>query len=122
MVWVLVGSELAAPTCFLTLSFTVVLSWPRSTDATTGLKLYLTLVANQPVRRLLFYILKYEFVAQMCRTTRRTATLGHISLRLVRSKEAFQTDLKQLCEQYLFNMDSFNLSLNTFALCVASLI
>ena len=36
----------------------------RATDATTGLKLFLTLVANQPVRRLLFYILKHESVAK----------------------------------------------------------
>eukprot|EP00913_Durusdinium_trenchii_P031878 g29855.t1 len=56
-----------------------------ATDATTGLKLFLTLVANQPVRRLLFYILKHE------------------------SKKAFQADLKQLCEQYLFNLESLEL-------------
>ena len=36
---------------------------PRACDDTTGLKLFLNLVGNEPVRRLLFYVLKFELGA-----------------------------------------------------------
>lgn len=85
----------------------------RASDPATEIKLYLTLVANQPVRNLLFYILRYEPRSQaLMNNSVQYSPLSftgccspHFHLRRGNLEEEGRASLKELCEHYLFNVD-----------------